>query len=73
MYKKTHPDIPAVANIRPWLQDFNMGAIYAAGMVRQEIQATMDAIGEDFNGYLLWNPSNVYSEGAVVLDGGTPK
>ena len=73
VYKKTHPDIPAVANIRPWLQDFNMGAIYAAGMVRQEIQATMDAIGEDFNGYLLWNPSNVYSEGAVVLDGGTPK
>jgi len=50
---------------RPWLQDFNMGATYDAFMVKSEIQATQDALGEDYNGFMLWNSANIYTSGAV--------
>lgn len=50
-----------LAKFRPWLQDFNMGAEYNAVMVAQEIKAVKDALGENYKGYMLWNPSNVYS------------
>lgn len=53
--------------IRPWLQDFNLGANYNAEMIKQEIKATIDATGESFNGYLLWNQSNTYTKNALLL------
>lgn len=53
------------AQIRPWLQDFNLRAIYDAQMVRSEIQAVYDANGENFNGFLLWSSSNFYTEDAL--------
>lgn len=46
---------------RPWLQDFDMGADYTTEMVQLEIQAAKDSLGEEFCGYMLWNPSNVYT------------
>lgn len=49
--------------IRPWLQDFDLGADYDAAMIRKEIKATYDA-GFD-GGWMLWNPNNVYTEGAL--------
>lgn len=55
-----------LAQIRPWLQDFNMGADYTADMVKQEIKALQDSIKKDFVGYLLWNPSNFYMKEAVT-------
>jgi hypothetical protein len=51
--------------LRPWLQDFNLGAIYDAGMVRSQIAATYDATGDSFSGFMLWNSSNVYTEEAL--------
>lgn len=63
----------SLAKFRPWLQDFNMGAYYTIDMVKAEIKATQDALGDDFNGFMLWNPSNIYTEGAVKLDNLTPK
>ena len=67
---KNQPSIPLVASakIRPWLQDFNMGAVYGKDMVLQEIKAVSDAMGDDFNGYMLWNPSNVYTKEAIISD-----
>ncbi len=53
------------AEIRPWLQNFDLGADYDDVMVRQEIQATRDALGDRFKGFMLWSPSNIYSEGAL--------
>lgn len=50
-----------LAKLRPWLQDFNMGAKYTPDMVQLEITATQDALGSDFNGFMLWNPSNIYT------------
>lgn len=55
-----------VAKFRPWLQDFDMGAIYDAEMIKKEIQATKDSLGADYAGYMLWNASNIYTKDAVT-------
>lgn len=44
--------------VRPWLQDFNMGAIYDRRMIQAEIKGVADA-GLS-SGYMMWNPSNRY-------------
>ena len=54
------------AKIRPWLQDFNLGAVYDADMVKAQIRAVFDATGEDFSGFMLWNPSNVYTKESII-------
>lgn len=54
-----------LAKFRPWLQDFNIGAFYNADMIRAEIKATQDALGSEYNGFMLWNPSNIYTLGAI--------
>jgi hypothetical protein len=46
------------AKIRPWLQAFNMGAIYTPTMIDLQIQASSENGGY---GYLLWNARNVYN------------
>ncbi len=58
-------DIMNKSKFRPWLQDFNMGATYNAEMVKAEIKATTDVLGDNFNGFMLWNPYNVYTVGAI--------
>src|SRR3989338_1852277 len=55
-----------MAQIRPWLQDFNMGADYTADMVKQEIKALEDSIKKEYVGYLMWNPSNIYTKEAIA-------
>jgi hypothetical protein len=58
-----NPDL----EIRPWLQDFDYGPPpYGPEEIEAQIQATYDA-GE--TGWLLWNPSNVYTEGALMPEG----
>jgi len=54
------------SKLRPWLQDFNMGAYYTADMVKQEIKATQDSLKENYYGFMLWNPSNIYTQNAVL-------
>ena len=49
--------------LRPWLQDFNIGAMYNGDMIRKEKQAVYDA--GLTAGWLLWNPRNVYTERAL--------
>ncbi len=52
------------AKIRPWLQDFNLnfdtsrGIYYDAEKIKDQIQGAQDAGAA---GWLLWNPSNVYT------------
>lgn len=53
------------AHLRPWLQDFNLGAIYDAEMVRFQIKAVYDASQENFSGFMLWNSSNLYTTKAL--------
>lgn len=54
--------------LRPWLQDFDLGADYTAEMVRAQIQAVDTAASttpELNGGWLLWSPSNVYTADAL--------
>jgi len=44
--------------LRPWLQDFDLGADYDAAMIRKEKQAVYDA---GLNSWLMWSPSNRYT------------
>ncbi|MCL6450514.1 MAG: putative glycoside hydrolase [Acetobacteraceae bacterium] len=48
--------------LRPWLQDFSLRNPYGPSQVRAEIQAVLDA---GLESYLLWNPSNRYTAGAL--------
>ena len=48
--------------LRPWLQDFNMGAVYTASMIREEMQAVYDS---GLSSWMLWSASNKYTVGAL--------
>lgn len=50
------------AKLRPWLQDFDLGAVYTPEMIRLQKQATYDA---DSHGWMLWNASNRYTAGGL--------
>ena len=52
----------AKPQIRPWIQVFDMGADYTPEMIRAQIQATYDVLGEENTGWLMWSPSNIYDE-----------
>jgi hypothetical protein len=43
--------------IRPWLQDFDIGAIYTSDLIEAQIKAARDSSA---SGWLLWNARNVY-------------
>lgn len=49
--------------IRPWLQDFNLGAVYTPAMVRAQIQATYDS---GLDSWMLWNAGSVYQKDALI-------
>jgi hypothetical protein len=61
------------AKMRPWLQDFNIGAMYDAKKIDAEIQAVTDATGNEFSGFMLWNPLNRYTKEAVAKPNSVPK
>ena len=48
--------------LRPWLQDFDLGAVYDASMVRKQKQAVYDA---GLTGWMLWDASNQYTPDAL--------
>lgn len=50
------------SKLRPWLQDFDLGATYDAEMVRKEKQAVYDS---GLSSWLLWSPSNKYTTQAL--------
>lgn len=58
MKKGLHYFLNTRAKPRPWLQAFNMGAVYGAEKIRAQIDA-VEQNGAD--GWLLWNASNRYS------------
>lgn len=46
------------AEIRPWLQAFDLGATYTPSFVEDQMQATLDA---GLGSWLLWNAGSVYT------------
>lgn len=57
-------------NIRPWIQDFHMGAFYTPEMVRLQMKAATDA-GLS-KGWAVWNPNNKYRK-EIFLSEGDPQ
>jgi len=53
--------------MRPWLQDFTLGATYDAAKVRAQIQAVYDS---GLMSWMLWNASNRYTRGALLEEEG---
>jgi len=51
------------ARMRPWLQDFKLGAVYDKKMILDQIQAARDA---GVSGFAMWNARNVYTESAYL-------
>ncbi|HEY4499839.1 MAG TPA: putative glycoside hydrolase [Candidatus Paceibacterota bacterium] len=67
--KIQNPNI--TAQLRPWLQDFDLGADYTANMIRAQIDAfdvAASTTPELNGGWLLWSPSNVYTTDALHLE-----
>jgi len=60
----SNPDL-IMAKLRPWLQDFDMGAIYDGRMIELQKKAVYDA---GAYGWLLWNPKNVYTEAGLLKE-----
>jgi hypothetical protein len=46
------------AQLRPWIQDFNLGAMYTPNMIKEQIRAGSDAKAD---GYLVWDAKNTYT------------
>ncbi|MCX6715326.1 MAG: hypothetical protein NTX72_05960 [Candidatus Uhrbacteria bacterium] len=53
----------AAKPLRPWIQDFDIGAVYTGPMIEAEIKAVRDAGG---SGFLIWNARNVYEPANYV-------
>jgi hypothetical protein len=51
------------SKLRPWLQDFHLGATYDADKVRAQIQATYDV---GLTSWMLWNAGNKYTLPALL-------
>lgn len=50
-----------IAELRPWIQDFDLGADYTADMIRKEKQAIYDA---GLDSWMVWDPKNEYTREA---------
>lgn len=51
------------SKLRPWLQDFNLGATYGPDKVRAQIQATYDV---GLTSWMLWSAANKYTREALL-------
>ena len=51
--------------MRPWLQAFDLGAIYTPDMVRAQMRATYDA---GLTSWILWNAGSVYDKSALLTE-----
>ncbi len=60
LYTKEPVDIK---KLRPWLQAFDLGAVYTPEMVRKQIQATYDV---GLTSWMLWNAGSVYKKEALL-------
>lgn len=51
--------------MRPWLQAFDLGAIYTPDMIHAQIRATYDA---GLTSWILWNAGSKYDKAALLTD-----
>jgi hypothetical protein len=54
-----------IAQIRPWLQDFNLGATYTDVLIKAQMKAVYD---NKLDSWMLWDPRNKYTPSALSLE-----
>ena len=62
--KKSYTNIPN-PKLRPWLQAFDLGAVYTPTMVKAQVSAEYDAASstpEFLNGFMMWNARGEYQK-----------
>ncbi|MEA2715320.1 MAG: hypothetical protein QOG91_348 [Candidatus Parcubacteria bacterium] len=52
--------------LRPWLQAFDLGAIYTPAMVRKQMKALYDS---GIESWMLWNAASTYDKAALLRKG----
>jgi hypothetical protein len=52
------------SKVRPWLQGFDLGAVYTPNMLKAQMQATADA---GLDSWLVWNAGSVYTKYASLF------
>ena len=57
------PEEESRPKFRPWIQDFDIGAIYTAERIEAQIKAVRDA---GASGFILWNARNVYEPAQYI-------
>ena len=62
---KTQKIAMPIAKIRPWLQDFDMGAVYTKEMIQAQIKAVND---NNLTSWMLWDPANKYTSSALKVE-----
>ncbi len=53
------------SKLRPWLQDFDLGADYDAAKVRAQMQATYDS---GLSSWMIWSAANTYTREALQAE-----
>ncbi len=51
------------SKLRPWLQDFNLGATYDEAKIRDQIRASNEV---GLSSWLMWSAANKYTEAAFI-------
>jgi len=62
--KKGHGNV-STNQLRPWLQDFDLGATYTSEMVRGQITATYDS---GLDSWAMWDAANTYTTSALLSE-----
>lgn len=60
---KTNAQGADIHKIRPWLQDFNLGAVYTKEMVQAQMKAVTDL---GLTSWMLWDANNRYTPSALL-------
>lgn len=60
-----------VGKLRPWIQDFDLGAVYTADMVKSEFKSVYDSLlngssTDAYDGWMVWDPANRYTASAFA-------
>ncbi len=53
------------SKLRPWLQDFDLGAVYGVAEVQAQMKATYDS---GLTSWLMWDAANLYTKEAYLLE-----
>lgn len=53
------------SELRPWIQDFNLGAKYGVAQVADQVKAVSKTSA---NGWMVWSPTNIYTRKGLTVE-----